>query len=358
MRVLTGTALHPEVFPGAVPGCQKFQFPVGMPEMPPPSIHQPHDKLLKSTFSKTENAAAFFKNYLPEALVGFFDWESLRQIPSSFIDPRFLSSESDLVFQVSYKDHAAVLYLLFEHQSEEDTMMAFRLLYYTLQIWQAFRLENPRAQRLPAVMGLVLAQNRSPWKSPLSLDALIDIPAPLEELLRPLQPKLEFRLVELLKIPYDQLRGTPEGVLTLRALKADPVGELLSAPLWDPALLEAVSGDALEWFLRYALDRHSSREEIYHWIRNVPSKKLESALMTITEQIHAEGLTQGRAEGERSALRKAVLQALRIRHGNIPSGIQEELESIGSSTLLESLLDSALRSESVEHFLRTLHRKT
>jgi hypothetical protein len=151
-------------------------------------------------------------------------------------------------------------------------------------------------------------------------------------------------------------------VLTLRALKADPVGELLSAPLWDPALLEAVSGDALEWFLRYALDRHSSREEIFHWIRNVPSKKLESALMTITEQIHAEGhsegLTQGRAEGERAALRKAVLQALRIRHGKIPSGIQEDLESIGSSTLLESLLDSAFRSESVEHFLRTLHRET
>ena len=66
-----------------------------MPEEP---IHHPNDKLLKATFSNTDNARAFFEKHLPCQLCGAVDWNSLILESSTFVDPQFAASESDLLF--------------------------------------------------------------------------------------------------------------------------------------------------------------------------------------------------------------------------------------------------------------------
>jgi predicted transposase/invertase (TIGR01784 family) len=91
-----------------------------MPEEP---IHHPNDKLLKATFSNPDNARDFFQNYLPTQISHAADWNSLRLESSTFVDPHFAASESDLLFSLKLAQPDAFLYLLFEHQSSEDPRM-------------------------------------------------------------------------------------------------------------------------------------------------------------------------------------------------------------------------------------------
>jgi hypothetical protein len=52
-------------------------------------LHQPHDKLVKSTFSDPDNARAFLQAHLPRKLTRRIDWSTLNLASGSFIDPEF-----------------------------------------------------------------------------------------------------------------------------------------------------------------------------------------------------------------------------------------------------------------------------
>jgi hypothetical protein len=321
-------------------------------------LHQPNDKLFKAVFGIPENARAFFLEQL--GLPGRFCWDALEVVPSSFIDPRFASSEADLLYRVP-KEKGPCLYILLEHQSSEDPRMAYRLLLYIAAIWR--REENGE---LPPVLPCVLAQNRVLWKNPARLR--VALPDWMEEKFRRLQPELEYLRVELAGIAYWELRGTAEGVLALRALKADPVGELLSDPVWDLSLLQSISPDALERFMRYIFDRNVS-ERVFLARLEVLKKedaKLHYTLMTLAQQLEArgerrgrmegrmEGREEGREEGVLNSRREAVLHAVRIRFGRVPKGLAGQLEQIHSVEMLDALLAAVIRARSERGFLKAL----
>ena len=56
------------------------------------NLHQPHDKLVKATFSDLQNARAFFEGHLEPELVRHIDWASLRLESGSFVDPELSAS--------------------------------------------------------------------------------------------------------------------------------------------------------------------------------------------------------------------------------------------------------------------------
>lgn len=341
-----------------IPGLKAAFPPAGcdflsesMPEEP---IHHPNDKLLKATFSKTDNARAFFEKHLPSQLCETVDWNSLSLEPSTFVDPKFAAFESDLLFSLKIHESDAFLYLLFEHQSSEDPRMALRLLSYMLRIWERFAAANPPPAKLPAILPIVLAQGKKPWKTAPNLEALLDLPAEVGDIIRPWQPSLQYHLLELVRIPYERLGGTPEGILTLRALKAEPVDELLSDVMWDESLLFAISESALERMLRYILNADSNVSLLRERIRKIRSKPLQSKSMTIADQLRQEGRQEGISQGEIRAFRTAVIRALEIRHGACPERIREALEAVQDPGRLEQLHERAVRSESIEGFARML----
>jgi hypothetical protein len=322
------------------------------------TIHQPNDKLLKATFSVPENARAFFANHLPHTLAAAIDWASLALDPCSFVHTQLASSESDLLFSIKLHQKDALIYLLFEHQSTEDPRMALRLLSYILRIWERFAKEKPPPARLPAVLPIVLAQGRRPWKTAPRLEDLIDLPPGCAELLRPWQPALAYHLLELARIPYGELAGTPEGILTLRALKAEPVDELLDDALWDESLWFSISEGALERLLRYIFNAEPQVPKLRERIRKIQTKPLKHKAMTLADQLRAEGKLEGKqeglTEGRLRALREAVQRALEIRHGSLPDGVREAVEAVNDRLLLERLHEGAIKSASIEDFARLL----
>ena len=157
---------------------------------------------------------------------------------------------------------------------------------------------------------------------------------------------------------YEDFGGTPEGILALRALKAEPMDELLSDPVWKKSILSVLSEGALERVIRNLYDGNVSREEFAEKIRRLHAEPLESTIMTPADQFRAEGLktgrTEGRAEGPLQAMRSAVLRALELRHGPLPEGLAEAVASITDTPTLQRLLDRAVLASSIGEFAEAL----
>ncbi|NDG73674.1 MAG: hypothetical protein EBY32_20690, partial [Proteobacteria bacterium] len=316
------------------------------PERP---LHQPHDKLVKSTFSDPDNARAFLQAHLPSKLVRHMDWTSLSLLSGSFIDPEFAATSSDLLFTAKIDGHPAFLYILFEHQNQEDSLIGLRLLTYMVRIWNDYLRANPGATKLPAILPLVLAQDNKPWKSSTRFADLIDIPEGAGEMKKHI-PDFEFQLVELFRMPFEKILGTPMGILTLRALKAEKLQALLDDPVWDETLLIQLPSASFEMLMRYILDRDLDKPAFRRKLQTLRNPSLSKNAMSLAEQFRQEG----RQEGLVFSQQQAILQALEIRFRRVPEGLRQEIEAITDSKKLTHLHRAAITSADLESFAAEL----
>ena len=229
---------------------QRFAQPdfIGAMDHPP---HNPHDKLFKRTFGDPTTTANFLRHEFSEPLARAIHWDSLKLEPGSFVDSQYRSSESDLLFSTLVGDKPARIYLLFEHQRTQEPTIALRLLRYMVRIWEQFHKSNS-TRPLPVILPVVLAHNAEHWEIPVSFAPLLDIPENLHGELAPFVPDFTFKLIQLADIPFDQIRGTPAGILTLRVMKAERLGMLLEDPVWDEDLVRRASLELFEQVLRYS----------------------------------------------------------------------------------------------------------
>ena len=113
------------------------------------------------------NAASQLRAVLPADLAARLDLGQLAPVPASFVDEALKWRYSDLLFTVPMERRDAFVYVLVEHQSSSDPLMAFRMLRYMTRIWDAYLREHPEARRLPAVIPLVVHHGSRPWDSPV-----------------------------------------------------------------------------------------------------------------------------------------------------------------------------------------------
>ena len=325
-------------------------------------LHQPHDKLVKSTFSDPDNARAFLQAHLPRKLARHIDWSTVNLASGSFIDPEFAATSSDLLFTAQIDVCPAFLYILFEHQNQEDPLIALRLLTYMLRIWNDHLRNNPGAAKLPPILPLVLAQDNKPWKSSTRFADLIDIPEGAGEELKKHIPDFEFQLVELFQMPFEKILGTPMGILALRALKAEKLQALLADPVWDEALLVQLSPASFEMLMRYILDRDLDKPAFRKKLKTLHNPKLSKNAMSLAEQFRQEGIRKGRQQGRQEGRQEGlifskqqdILEALEIRFDLVPEGLREEIESLADAAKLQALLRAAIRSATLDEFAQAL----
>jgi predicted transposase YdaD len=314
------------------------------------NLHQPHDKLVKATFSDLQNARAFFEGHLEPDLVRRIDWAGLRLESGSFVDAELSASASDLLYSVGIEGHPAYLYILFEHQSGNDPWMALRILAYMVRIWRSHVQKPGGSGKLPPILPLVLAQNAKPWKSPTRFGELVGAPEGLAERMREHTPDFTFGLIELFRLPFDKILGTPAGILTLRALKAERESMLLDDSVWDEALLVQLPAEALECLMRYIFDREIDKPQFRRKLNHIANPELNRNVMTLADQFRQEG----RQEGRIATKQQAVIEALEVRFERVPEGLKEAIGGVGDSEKLSALLRTAIRCEDIETFARDL----
>ena len=198
------------------------------PDRPPPGAQPPgrkagpHDAVFRRIFGVPANAASQLRAVLPPDVTARLDLRRLARVQGSFVDEDLTWRHTDLLFTAPLDGRDAYVYVLVEHQSSDDPLMALRLLRYVTRVWDAYERENPESRRLPAVIPLVVYHDRSRWTSPVQLLDLIDLGPADKQAMQAYLPRFGFLLDDLTRAGEDQLLArdlTPPAVVALLLLK-------------------------------------------------------------------------------------------------------------------------------------------
>jgi predicted transposase/invertase (TIGR01784 family) len=298
--------------------------------MPPKDLHQPHDKLFKAGFSVPANTAAFLAAHRPSGLVEAVSWDSLQLEPGSFIDETFQHCESDLLFSTTLNGSPVLVYLLFEHQRQNDPWIALRLLKYQIGIWEQFRSKQPQATRLPLIIPVVLAQNANHWEISTQFADLLDLsPEQIDQLSQWL-PCWTFRLIQLADLPFDKILGTPAGIMVLRTLKAEQTHQLLAPSVWDETLLSQLPSSLVKTLLTYIFHAGSvDKQAFMNNVVEVTKAELKYTAMTLAQQFHQEGLQEGLQKGEFAIISRQLSR----KFPNIAEQVMPKLQQMNEERL-------------------------
>jgi predicted transposase/invertase (TIGR01784 family) len=313
----------------------------------------PHDALFKYVFSQPEHAAAELQAVLPAALVTRVDWKTLTLLPSSFVDEQLSGREADLLFSVKCDGREARVFILFEHQSTSDPLMAFRLLRYLVKIWDAYLAEHPKARRLPAIIPVVLHHGRQGWRAPRNFSALLDVEGEMRRQLSEYLPQFEYVLNDLTVTDDATLRArTLElvGVTLLLMKRARHANLLEKLAEWRKELLAVTQSSngagAIAAILMYAQQVGDiAPEDLQKFARDL-GPIAEEGYMTGAQILRAEGRVEGRAQGKAQIL----LRQLTLRFGSLPEATQQKLWQ-ASAEQLDVWAERVITGASVEEIL-------
>ena len=303
-----------------------------MPEEP---LHNPHDRFFKETLGRKETAAAFFREYLPPELVRAFDWEKLEKIDGSFVDETLRERHSDLLFTVPWKSGKVSLYCLFEHQSEPDRWMAFRILRYMVRIWEAQLHAEPHRRTLSPILPIVLHQSKRRWKVSVSFSSLLEVPKEIATELADSIPEFSYRVVDLADWPMEELRGDVTVRAILATMKLAASGELVERLPEISRFLSRLLYEGDAGFVRVCLEylmRGSGNIDLQRFrasLQQITNPEIKEDVMTLADQLIQEGRQEGRQEGEAALLQRQLAR----RFGPLPEWARERLNQASGSDL-------------------------
>ena len=282
--------------------------------------NQPHDSLFRRIFSDLEHARSLLKSFLPASLVQAVNFSTLEPHSNRFVSKKLRKSESDLIFSAKFcdSDQKLFLYFLIEHQSSPDEWMPLRLLLYIGEVYDWCRRQNPKAKKLPFVFPIVFYHGRRKWNAPNNFRELVDIPESLQDTIQAFVPDFSYRLEDL-SLCSDQALWQ----LQLTACARAVLGVLRHVFDKDlAAKIPEVLGDLTPWLatikgfeefsvvLRYVIDTSESVKltDLEEWRKKL-SPDATRVIMTLAEQLRAEGEKRGHAKGLAGGLRRGFPKA-------------------------------------------------
>ncbi|MBF0508336.1 MAG: Rpn family recombination-promoting nuclease/putative transposase [Deltaproteobacteria bacterium] len=322
-----------------------------------------HDRFFKSIFSVKAEAGDFLSNYLPEEVAGLLKLDTLELGKDTYVDPELQERLSDLVYRVDTTyGGPAVVYILFEHKSYPEPLIAFYLLRYMVKIWG--QLIEQGVNNLPPIIPLVLYHGAATWKEAKKLGKLVEHHPALQSFL----PDFHFLFYNLVQYRPEDIKGA----IPLRAAL------LLLKLIFDPELKEWLRLifellGRLEW-PEYA----DYFEKVMHYLESNPDKITEQDLHQAVIDAYGDmkedtmpGLTQswvqkviqkGRQEGRQEGLqqglltdaRESVLDILESRFGAVSSPLTDLINQLDDPAVLKALRKKAVTVATMEDFRQIL----
>ena len=309
----------------------------------------PHDALFKA--SLTPGAArALCRAVLPTELGASLEAAELSPQPVSFVEEALRELRSDVCYSARVDGSETLLYVLFEHQSTVDPLMAFRVLRYTVELWSWWLKRQPGTPtRLPLIVPIVVYHGERAWNAARDLAELVDVPPSLAG------TELEF--VPRFRYGFDDL--TRRSDEELRARQAPPfaaVAWIFFRHAYDPdrgikvwqanrdllrALLQQAEwASSLEKLVSYSLVRGlGSPDELRLELRRLGGPEAEEVAVTAGERLLEQGrregleqgLEQGLLEGERRVLRLQLCK--RFALATLPADTERKLQAATQAEL-------------------------
>jgi len=297
-----------------------------------------HDALFKSTFSQVEHAAGELRAVLPAAVSARIDWTTLTLTPGSFVDEALRERQTDLLFSANIGERAAMLYLLFEHQSTAPDLMAFRLLRYMVRIWEGYLRDHKDAKLLPVIVPVVLHHSVTGWTAATALEDLYDADPGFLEALGPHAARLRIVLDDISMESDDSLRAramSALGRLSLWCLRhAREADELVGGIGPWLSLVREVRRDpggaaalATLWRYIFSVQKTYDPEELVALLVSAAGEEDMAELLSAADKLHERGRKEGVKEGERQGQQRALLRQLSARFGALSETVTARIQA-------------------------------
>jgi len=128
-----------------------------------PGAVEPHDRLFRKTFARTDQGEALLRAALPCSLVELVRWRTLAPAPVDFFDARLRHDRADLLFLAELKSGQGRIYLLLEHKSGAGRMSILQPLRYSDAIARRHVALHPDLPDAP-VVPIVVYHGKRPWR--------------------------------------------------------------------------------------------------------------------------------------------------------------------------------------------------
>lgn len=305
---------------------------------------QPHDAIIKFTFSQREHATGLLRAALPPEIAATIRFSTLVVEKIHFVDRGLRGRYADLLFSARLGDEpgAARVYMhvVLEHQSTVDPLMIFRMGATMWRRWEQLVLDEPGRRTLPLIIPILIHHSKTGWTAATSFEDIVAVPEPARAAARRYIPCFEMKLVDV--------SSDPSGGLMTRALTA--LGRIV---LWslsvagDDRRLEAEIGQivaelnalyaapheigALIAVLRYLVATHPevSAARITEMLETTARKGQKAVEMDVLDELKREGRVEGRAEG----IAGMLLRQLAARFGAVPAEARARVLGATEATL-------------------------
>jgi predicted transposase/invertase (TIGR01784 family) len=300
-------------------------------------IHHPHDKLFRLSMEEPRVAQEFLSAHLPDNLLKMINLRLLKLENHSFIDEAYKETEADIVFSVPLEKTTAYIYLLLEHQSEIDPLIAFRLLIYRVRLMERHLKQYPE-QPLPLIYPCVVYNGDQPWDAPVDLFTLFGEHGQLakEWLVSPA------RLLDVRSLPDEDLSRRQWSGLMEFALKhrkiIDFKGFLDKFLPWVHTIerTDAAGFSLGKIVIKYVLNGTDAkgRDLFLEKMRQYLSPQLGAEIMTIAQEFEQHGQQKGLRLGIHQGEATMMMRQLTRRFKQVPKSYLQLIEQADAETLL------------------------
>lgn len=297
-----------------------------------------HDGLFKGLFSDPALAAEELRAVLPPALATRIDWPTMDPAPTSFVDAALRQRIGDLVFHARFVGSGEVLLWLLEHQSREDWWMLERLIDTKSLMWRQWRMLNPDARHLPAVVPVVIYNGSRPWRAPTDMHTLYDLPEEIRESLGPHLLSCAFVLDDLCATTDEALRARHMDAYArlclfamARAAAHDFLDRLADWQVELRLVFAAVDPERIASLLLYTfkVHRHNDAGTVRERFAAVVGPEQEDIMLSVADQLIKQGFDKGIEDGIEKGIEKGrmaerrsmLLRLLGGRFGAVPDQV-------------------------------------
>ncbi len=317
-------------------------------------IHQPHDKFFKLSMGEYRVAYEFFSEHLPSTILTKIDLTTLKLENHSFIDENYKSSEADIIYSAKMANVTGYLFLLCEHQSTVDQLIAFRLWMYINRLMEMHIKQNPNTA-LPFIYPLIIYTGQENWDAPLDFFSLFGEHQTLarEWLLKP------FHLFDIHKANDDEMIKRRWSGLVEFALKyrqAQDFKKFLQTLLpWVHEIEKrGSSGFSLgKNVLKYVLDGTVAKDfDLFaQSVQAHLSTKLGDEMTTMAQELMRRGQEKGIVQGVHQGEAAMIIRQLNRRFHQVPESYLSQIQQADAETLLvwgERILEAKTLEEVFE----------
>jgi hypothetical protein len=260
-----------------------------------------------------------------------------------------------------------LVFILVEHQSSTDPLMAVRVHRYFARIWERWIDDHRSKQgtvpkRVPAIVAVVVSHAPGGWNVPTTLVETMALENDERAWLRPLLPELRLVHCDLTQKSDARLvrPGAPPfarlGLLLLKHARAPDL--LRRMERWQ-ALLRRVwqqkGPEAFERIARYTLTvTDISEKELGDLVERAAEPEAKDVVMTAAERLRREGRKEGekkgRKEGHKEGRYAVLLRQLTTRFGALDAAVVTRVRS-ASDEALDLWIDRVLVAGSIDEVL-------